>query len=83
MSGEQHELVLPDLGMGGQPVRLSLWLVRQGAEVTEGDRVVEILLGAATVDLSAPVSGRLVRKLVAEDEPVRVGQVLGLIVADA
>lgn len=72
-------LVVPDLGMGGARMTVSVWLVRRGAEVTEGDRLVEILVGAATVDLPAPTSGRLARKLVEEDDEVRVGEVLGIV----
>jgi pyruvate/2-oxoglutarate dehydrogenase complex dihydrolipoamide acyltransferase (E2) component len=56
-------LVVPDLGM-------------PGAAVLEGDRVAELLCGAATVDLEAPVTGRLVRQLVDEDDVVAPGTAL-------
>lgn len=69
-------LFVPELGLGGGPIALSLWLVPEGAEVVEGDRVVELVAGAATVDLEAPVSGRLVLQLVDEDAPVAVGTAL-------
>jgi pyruvate dehydrogenase E2 component (dihydrolipoamide acetyltransferase) len=72
----QHELILPELGVPG-PVRLSVWLVEDGSEVTEGDRLVELLAGNATVDLPAPASGVLRQKVVGEDEAVISGQVLG------
>ena len=42
----------------------------------EGDRVVELVCGGATLDLEAPVSGRLVRQLVDEDTPVTAGTVI-------
>ncbi len=67
-------LVAPDLGVAA--VAVSLWLVAEGTEVVEGDRVVELVAGGATVDLGAPVSGRLVRQLVDEDAPVAVGAIL-------
>ena len=67
-------LVAPDLGVAG--AALSLWLVAEGAEVIEGDRVVELVAGAVTVDLGAPVSGRLVAQRVDEDEAITAGQVL-------
>ena len=35
-------IVVPDLGLGETPVVLSLWLVPQGSNVLEGDRVVEL-----------------------------------------
>lgn len=69
---------LPDLGIPG-PVRLSVWLVEDGSEVTEGDRVVEVLSGNATIDLPAPASGVLRQKVTGEDEPIATGQVLGVI----
>ncbi len=73
---ELARLVVPDLGIEGVPLSLSLWLVPVGAEVLEGDRVVELLAGGASIDLGAPVAGRLVRQLVDEDEPVAAGTVL-------
>lgn len=68
-------LVVPDLGTAA-PVAVSLWLVPRGARVLEGDRVVELVAGAATIDLEAPVAGTLVAKLVDEDETVTAGMVL-------
>lgn len=67
------QLLVPDLGLPGGLIILSLWLVPEGAEVLEGDRVAELLSGAATIDLEAPVTGRLVRQLVDEDAAVTPG----------
>jgi pyruvate/2-oxoglutarate dehydrogenase complex dihydrolipoamide acyltransferase (E2) component len=67
-------LVVPDVGLDG--LTLSLWLVPAGAEVLAGDRVAELVGGGATIDLSAPLEGRLVAWLVDEDEPVTAGTVL-------
>jgi pyruvate/2-oxoglutarate dehydrogenase complex dihydrolipoamide acyltransferase (E2) component len=75
----RYELTLPDLGIDDQPIRASLWLVKQGARVAEGDPVLEVLCGGATVDLPAPRDGILVEKLVAEDDILKVGQTLGVI----
>jgi pyruvate/2-oxoglutarate dehydrogenase complex dihydrolipoamide acyltransferase (E2) component len=69
-------LIVPDLGMPGARIVLSLWLVPEGADVLEGDRVVELLSGAATIDLEAPVTGRLVRQLVDEDAAVVPGMAI-------
>ena len=79
MTKNRAPLKLPELGMGEIPITVSLWLVEPGERVIEGDRVVEILAGAATVDLPAPTSGVLAEVLVDEDEPVNVGQTLGYI----
>jgi pyruvate/2-oxoglutarate dehydrogenase complex dihydrolipoamide acyltransferase (E2) component len=72
-------LRLPDLGLSHVPLVASLWLVARGNEVTEGDRVLEVLAGDVTVDLAAPASGRLTAKLVEDDEPIVVGQALAII----
>jgi len=66
-------LVVPDLGVPGGTITLSLWLVPEGAAVLAGDRVAELLCGAATVDLEAPVTGRLARQFVDEDDVVAPG----------
>ncbi|MFM8497623.1 MAG: lipoyl domain-containing protein [Planctomycetia bacterium] len=77
------KLVVPDLGMPGAVITLSLWLVPEGAEVLEGDRVAEVLCGAVTIDLEAPVTGRLVRHLVDEDAAVAPGTAIAAFEASA
>jgi len=75
----RHQLTLPDLGIEGQTIVVSMWLVQQGSRVAEGEQVVELLAGAVTVDLSTPVDGLLARTLIAEDEPLSTGQPLAVI----
>jgi pyruvate/2-oxoglutarate dehydrogenase complex dihydrolipoamide acyltransferase (E2) component len=75
----QHVLRLPELGLSHVPLVASLWLVARGSQVTEGDRVLEVLAGDVTVDLAAPASGRLTAKLVDDDDPITVGQALAII----
>jgi pyruvate/2-oxoglutarate dehydrogenase complex dihydrolipoamide acyltransferase (E2) component len=77
---QRHELVLPDLDLGEIPITASVWLVDPGQEVVEGDRLLEVAAGNVTVDLPAPASGILTETLVAEDDQLAVGQVLGVIV---
>ena len=48
-------LVVPDLGMPGTTIFLSLWLVPEGASVIEGDRVAELL--GKPVECSRTVRG--------------------------
>jgi 2-oxoglutarate dehydrogenase E2 component (dihydrolipoamide succinyltransferase) len=76
---DRIELLLPELGMGAVPLLVGQWLVEAGREVTEGDRLLEIVAGSATVDLPAPASGVLREMLVGEDDRLTVGQVLGVI----
>ncbi|HVX09640.1 MAG TPA: lipoyl domain-containing protein [Pirellulales bacterium] len=70
---------LPDLGLGETPIVASLWLVERGSEVTEGDRLLEVLAGEVTVDLSAPASGILSQRLVEDDDPIVTDQPLAII----
>ena len=70
MPGQRHVVVLPELGFGPRPLVVSL---------TAGDRLLEILAGEATVDLSAPVSGVFVEALVEDEQPVTVGQPVAVI----
>jgi pyruvate/2-oxoglutarate dehydrogenase complex dihydrolipoamide acyltransferase (E2) component len=70
---------VPELGLDDAPVSLCLWLVRRGAVLSAGEPVVELLAGAAVVELTAPCGGVLAEKLVGEDEPVTTGHVLGWI----
>jgi pyruvate/2-oxoglutarate dehydrogenase complex dihydrolipoamide acyltransferase (E2) component len=72
-------LTLPDLGMGDQPIVLSLWLVKRGAHVAEGEPLVEVLAGAATVDLPSPADGVLVEKSADAGNVLAVGQHLAVI----
>jgi pyruvate/2-oxoglutarate dehydrogenase complex dihydrolipoamide acyltransferase (E2) component len=72
----REPLAVPECGLMGVPVRVSLWLVPEGAEVLEGDRVVELLAGGAIIDLESPVAGRLVAQLADEDEVVTPGMVI-------
>ena len=72
-------LTLPDLGLGDQPIVLSLWLVKRGARVAEGEPLVEVLAGAATVDLPSPIEGVLREKTAAAGDVLVVGQRLAMI----
>ena len=66
-------LAVPECGILGLPLRLSLWLVPEGAEVLAG---VELLAGGATIDLESPVAGRLLTQLADEDEVLAPGTVI-------
>lgn len=79
MTPPRQDILLPDLGMGHEPILVSLWLVDEGETVVEGDRVIEVLAGNATVDVSASATGTLAEQCVQTDEQAYVGQVLGRI----
>ncbi len=74
------DVILPELGAG--PASLSVWFADLGDEVYEGDRLVEVLVGGATFDVPAPATGRLSEKRALPNDPVRTGQVLGVVEVD-
>ena len=74
-SPRRHRLVVPEFGLD-VPLAVSLWLVPQGTDVVEGDRVVQLVAAGVTIDLEAPVTGRLAACIVDEEEAVEAGVVL-------
>src|ERR1700736_611633 len=73
-------VVLPDLGTGPHvPIVISHWFAARGDRVWEGERLVEVLVGPATFDVSSPVSGRLAEIRGREDDRVEAGSVLGMV----
>ncbi|MCL6504458.1 MAG: lipoyl domain-containing protein [Pirellulales bacterium] len=82
MPRQVRQLVLPELGLGNVPIIASQWLVRRGARVCQGESVLEVLAGDVTIDLPAPVSGVLSRRLVAAEAVLQAGQALALFLAD-
>jgi 2-oxoglutarate dehydrogenase E2 component (dihydrolipoamide succinyltransferase) len=67
---------LPDLGIDDQPITVSMWLVKEGRHVRDGEPVLELLCGGITVDLPAPEDGVLAKKLVVEGDELTAGQQL-------
>ena len=70
-------VTLPDLG--SPHAVLSVWFVQPGERVYAGDRLVEVLVDAASFDVPSPVTGRLVAKCAGPDEALVPGQVLGMV----
>jgi pyruvate/2-oxoglutarate dehydrogenase complex dihydrolipoamide acyltransferase (E2) component len=75
------EIALPELGT--TPVWLSVWFADTGDLVYEGDRLVEVLVGGATFDVAAPVTGRLVEKRAFPADALQPGQILGVVEAES
>ena len=74
-------VTLPELGV--PCATLSVWHGREGDAVEQGARLVEVLIPGATVDVVAPASGRLARRLVSVGGSLAAGDVLGHIAAHA
>ena len=76
-------VILPEIGIGpGAEIVVSHWFYQIGEDVLEGQRLVEILVGAATFDVPAPIAGQLTEIRCDEDDRVRPGQVLGILAVD-
>jgi pyruvate dehydrogenase E2 component (dihydrolipoamide acetyltransferase) len=71
-----YEFRFPDVGEGIHEAEVLEWLVDVGDEVTRDQMVVEVQTDKATVQLPAPVAGRVARLGVPKGGVVRVGQVL-------
>jgi pyruvate/2-oxoglutarate dehydrogenase complex dihydrolipoamide acyltransferase (E2) component len=73
-------IALPDLGT--PQATFSLWYVRPGDRVFEGDRVAEVLIPGATFDIDAPATGTLAEQLAFPQDALTPGQALGWIEAE-
>lgn len=72
-------IVVPDSGFEDQPVRLNLWLIALGNQVTVGDRVAEVSLPGLLVPVKSPATGKLVRFEVRSGSDVAVGQTIAFV----
>jgi biotin carboxyl carrier protein len=66
---------MPNLGPGA--MTFNLWLATPGQRLYEGDRVAEVLLGAATVDVLSPADGKMLQTRAQPGDVVRAGETLG------
>lgn len=73
---------LPDVGEGLAEVEIVEWLVDVGQDVREDEPLVEVETDKAVVQITTPVTGRLVRQAAAPGEQVAVGAVLAEFVTD-
>ena len=73
----RRSVEMPEVGAAAAVV--SVWFVEPGDRVYAGDRLVELLLEGATIDVSAPAAGVFVEKAAWPDETVAPGQVLGYV----
>jgi pyruvate/2-oxoglutarate dehydrogenase complex dihydrolipoamide acyltransferase (E2) component len=79
--GQRVPVILPDLGVPS--ARLSVWFAEPGDMVYEGERLVEVSVGGATFDVSAPVTGRLAERIVLAPDEVGPRHILGEVIAES
>ena len=73
-------ITVPELG--SDRVTFSLWHVRAGERVTEGDRVAEVLIPGAVFDVAAPATGTLTERIAQPGDRLELGQALGTLEED-
>ena len=76
------ELSIPVLDQTTETVALTVWLKREGDLVQAGEAVCEIETAKATVEITAPASGRLRKILIQAGAQVPPHTVVALIAAD-
>jgi 2-oxoglutarate dehydrogenase dihydrolipoamide succinyltransferase (E2 component) len=67
------KITMPQLGESVAEGTVGRWLKQEGDTIKRDESLVEIVTDKVTAELPSPVSGRLVKILVAEDQTVKVG----------
>ena len=77
------DFIMPDLGLTRGGATASVWLVDVGAEVLQGEGLLEVTTDGAAIDLPSPADGVLQAVFVGEDDPLATGQRLAVVAASA
>jgi len=72
----EYTFKLPDLGEGTVEAEIAEWMVRVGDQVMEEDPICAMLTDKAAVELTAPVSGKVLSVAGEEGDMVAVGSPL-------
>ncbi|RDE09018.1 dihydrolipoamide acetyltransferase family protein [Pelagibacterium lacus] len=67
---------LPDIGEGVAEAEITAWHVKEGDRVEEDQTLVDVMTDKATIDMTSPVAGRVVKIHGAEGDKAPVGSVL-------
>lgn len=73
------KVVLPELGEGIEKATVSYWLIDAGAQVKEGDEIIEMATDKAVFNVPSSATGVLKQKLVKDGDEVKVGDGLAVI----
>lgn len=77
------DLIVPDCGESITQVTLGPWLVQEGGEAGQDQTILEIETDKATIEMPAPVAGRITKILKKQGETAAVGEVIGHMEAGA
>ncbi len=75
------EVKIVSQGVGMTEAVLSAWLKQPGDSVAQGEAIAEIETDKATIELEAPVAGRMGQHLAAAGDVVEVGTTIVVIEA--
>ena len=67
---------LPDIGEGIAEAEIVAWHVKLGDMVSEDDRIADMMTDKATVEMEAPVSGKIVAVAGEEGDVIAIGSML-------
>ncbi len=76
------EVKLPELGEGVEEASISRWLVKEGDTVQAGDPILEVATDKVDTEMPAPVSGKILKINVRENEIATANSVLAIIGAE-
>jgi pyruvate dehydrogenase E2 component (dihydrolipoamide acetyltransferase) len=79
LTAEQFEFMLPDLAEGMAEAEIVQWLVKDGDAVNADQPMLEVLTDKATVELTSPRKGTIVKALWKAGDVVPVGSPLVVI----
>lgn len=74
----RHVFILPDVGEGIVEAEITEWYVKPGDIVDDGDLIVDIMTDKATVEIPAPVAGRVVATTGEAGDMIAVGTELAV-----
>ena len=79
----KFELVMPKMGESVAEATIIKWLKQEGDMIEAEESVLEIATDKVDSEVPAPVDGKLVKCMFAEDEVVEVGQVIAILETEA
>jgi 2-oxoisovalerate dehydrogenase E2 component (dihydrolipoyl transacylase) len=79
----KYEFKLPDLGEGMVESEIGEWFIKVGDQVTEEDLVCTMMTDKAAVELSSPVSGKVIKLAGEPGDIVAVGAAVVVFETDA